>query len=291
MSVSTKTLSSVFPVTEVKAMPIVAVLFDCLLLSAGIFYFTGMHKHHVVVTSKPKPIVAAAKQAPRVHAGVLGAQTVAPQSVTATPKSAAKPSVVALLNQSADPTPFAAEPSVPTPTPSVEQVANDPAATSGGTTGQQTSTNPTTDPGATANNPAAQTDFTTTITQAGQVLPGTLIALNTTKGEKAYYGGDLVLSTSTVTVSKSHLLVDPVVTISTPDGTTVGMPSTVGTGPMPTLSMDAATAISAGTSFPMIISAGTAAAGTYTLHFNAFRTSQTAEAWQYDGFITVTIVD
>ncbi len=290
MTALSKTSLSVLPVTDIKAMPIVAALFDCLLVSAGIFYFTSVFRHHSVAAS-PKPITAVAEQLPS-DAGtapqVLGESTTTPK--VATPPIEPKSTATALLAQSADPTPFPSTPAVTAPTPS-PAVAVAPPTDSTPTPAAPTATDSTSTPITAPDPTPVQADFTTIITQAGQVAPGTLISLNNAKGEKAYYGGDLTLSANSVTISRSGLLPQALVTVSSPDAAIVNTPSSVDSGAVPGIGMDASLAITSGTSFTMLVGAGSAPNGTYILHISTFRTGQTADAWQYDGFITVSVVD
>jgi hypothetical protein len=136
--------------------------------------------------------------------------------------------------------------------------------------------------------PEPPVSFTTEITHAGQVTAGTQIGFNATKNEKTFYGGDLTLSASSVTVSRSGLLPRADVAVTTPDGAIVNMPSSGGT---PALVMDILTAISSGTTFPMFVDAGALVNGTYTVHITTVRTGVATDTWQYDGFLTVTVVD
>lgn len=141
-------------------------------------------------------------------------------------------------------------------------------------------------------NPAS---FDIAITRSNQVAPGTLISYNATKNEKTYYGGDLQLSRSNVTISKSNpaaSLKD--VTVSAPDGAVVGMPALPWNDRLSNfgIAMDSSQYKSSGTTFNMFVDMyGNAPVGTYRMHITTYRTAQTADGWQYDAFITITVVD
>lgn len=135
------------------------------------------------------------------------------------------------------------------------------------------------------------TSFETTITRNGQVAPGTMIYYSGAKGEKGYYGGDLLISRPSITISRS-VYSDPYFTVTVPDGQTSGAPTTPwndtnkSTYPV----FDASPSI--GTSWQMRIMLGYGAAnGTYTVHLTNSRAGQTADGWYYHGFMTVTVVD
>jgi hypothetical protein len=171
----------------------------------------------------------------------------------------------------------------------------EPATTASQPTKYSTSSDPrstaysTTPPAA---NPAS---FTTKITRNGQIAAGTLISYNATKGEKTYYGGDLALNTYTVIISKSNpALSSRGITITSPDGHTIGMPSMPwdDTSPYFWLATDASKAKHEGTSFEMFVDGGSNASnGTYQLHISSGRTQQTTDGWRYDAFITIKVVD
>lgn len=142
-----------------------------------------------------------------------------------------------------------------------------------------------------APNPAS---FTTNITHNGQVAPGTLVSYNATKGEKAYYGGDLLASPAAITLSRSTLH-RATITITVPDGAEVRMPSEPWDDQRPYfgIGMDISEYKPSGTSFNMVITPDGAlpANGTYTLHISTNRTGQAADAWYYHRFITITVTD
>lgn len=141
-----------------------------------------------------------------------------------------------------------------------------------------------------APNPAS---FETKITHNGQVAAGTLISYNATKNEKAYYGGDLILSAYSITLSKSNAAAYPnTVTVTVPDGAEVRMPSTPWDYRDPVgIAMEASQYKNTGTTFNMIVTTWGGATGTYQLHINTNRTGQGADAWYYHAFITVNIVN
>ena len=143
-----------------------------------------------------------------------------------------------------------------------------------------------------APNPAS---FEIIITKAGQVPAGTVISYNATKGEKAYYGGDLVLSQSTVTVSKSNIAsVLSNVTVSSPDGQTIGMPSKQWNDYSSNVNIGMSSSLykNSGNSFEMLVEpAANTPPGAYQLHIFASRLQQTADAWYYHGFMTVIVTE
>ncbi|MET0779245.1 MAG: hypothetical protein ABWY71_00265 [Candidatus Saccharimonadales bacterium] len=141
-----------------------------------------------------------------------------------------------------------------------------------------------------APNPAS---FEIAITHAGQVAAGTAISYNATKNEKTYYGGDLILSTSTVTISKSSAIHTAPMTITIPDGAQAGMPSSPWNdhSPYAWIAIDSTQVKPSGSVWTMFVDINTTApAGTYTLHIATGRVAQTTDGWEYDGFITVNIV-
>jgi hypothetical protein len=134
------------------------------------------------------------------------------------------------------------------------------------------------------------------ITGNNQVSPGTLISYNATKHERAYYGGDLILSPSTVTVSKSSGMRIPF-TVAIPDGATSNMPSMAWNDYSKFVSVSYDTANSPaqnGTSWMAQVEANSWVAispGAYVAHLSTHRSSSGADSWQYDGFLTVNIVE
>lgn len=142
---------------------------------------------------------------------------------------------------------------------------------------------------------ASQQSFNTSITHAGQVSAGTLIAYNATKNEKTFYGGDLSLSTTAITISKSNPAIDTrTVTISSPDGQTLGSPSSPWDDKSPYfwIAADSSNAKTSGTSFEMFVDfSSNVPNGTYQLHLTTGRAQQTTDAWRYDNFITITVTD
>ena len=137
-------------------------------------------------------------------------------------------------------------------------------------------------------------DVNIKITHAGQVAPGTLITYNSIKSARIYYGGDLGLSPSTVTFSKSSPQ-NQNITISSPDGHVMGMPSLPWDDSSHDffIAMDTSVAKSSGTSFDMFVSAINLSAlpvGTYQLHVRS-GWSQGDDGWQCDGFIPIKVVN
>lgn len=277
---------------HIKPVPVIAVVVDCLIVGAAIFYFTGPHGGQPLASKPEQPTTKVASTSDQVKPKVLGDATVVAAPVT---PPAAQPDVVAIITQQTSTTtplittPVTEQPSVSDP------IASAPVVTDPTTPTTPTDTTPPvgTTPPATPTDPVVP-DFTTVITAAGQITPGTLISLNNAKGEKAYYGGDLLLSTSSVTISRAtHTLATaPAVTISSPDAAIVNAPTSAASSTTPFIVMDAAAIVNTGTTFNMFVDIGTATPnGTYTLHLTTFRSGQTADAWQYDGFLTVVITD
>ncbi len=131
------------------------------------------------------------------------------------------------------------------------------------------------------------------VTHNGQVGPGTLISFNPTKHEKTYYGGDLVFDNPSITVSKSAGGF-AAFSVATPDGATANMPAMPWNDNSKIVYSSANVgAAGAGTSWPLhanLYSASTSN-GSYTLHLQTFRTAQTTDAWEYDGFLIVNVTD
>lgn len=144
-------------------------------------------------------------------------------------------------------------------------------------------------------NAQSQQSFSTAITRAGQVSVGTLVAYNANKNEKTYYGGDLGLSTTTITISKSNpTLTSRSVTILSPDGQTLSAPSSPWDDKSPYfwIAADSSNAKASGTSFDMFVDfSSNVPNGNYQLHLTAGRAQQSADSWRYDNFITITVTD
>ncbi len=142
---------------------------------------------------------------------------------------------------------------------------------------------------------ASQQSFSTVITHAGQVSAGTLIAYNANKNEKTYYGGDLALSATALTISKSNSTAESrIVTISSPDGQTLNTPTSPWDDKSPYfwITADSSNAKSSGTSFDMLVDfSSNVPTGTYQLHLTSGRAQQPADNWRYDNFITITVTD
>ncbi len=135
--------------------------------------------------------------------------------------------------------------------------------------------------------------FTTKITHNGQLSAGSAVYYNATKGEKGFYGGDLVLSTPSVTISKSNSASSAKnITVTVPDGETIGMPTSPWDDHSPYFFIAINNVKSSGTTFDMFVdSYGEPPLGSYQLHIGAGRTAQTTDGWQYDAFITVNVVE
>lgn len=141
----------------------------------------------------------------------------------------------------------------------------------------------------------SQQSFSTAITRAGQVSAGTLIAYNANKNEKTYYGGDLDLSTTAITISKSNpTLNSRTVAISSPDGQTLSTPSSPWDDKSPYfwIAADSSNTKASGTSFEMFVDfSSNVPNGSYQLHLTTGRAQQSADSWRYDNFITITVTD
>lgn len=163
------------------------------------------------------------------------------------------------------------------------------------TTNTQNSSGATSSGSSSTNATTGQQSFSTAITRPGQVSAGTLIAYNASKNEKTYYGGDLSLSTTAITISKNNSPTDArSVTITSPDEQVLGVPTSPWDDKSPYfwVATDSSNAKSSGTSFTMFVDfASNVPTGAYQLHLTTGRTQQTADGWRYDGFITITVVD
>ena len=141
-----------------------------------------------------------------------------------------------------------------------------------------------------AENPAS---FNYKVTHAGQFAAGTLISYNANKGDRLYYGGDLLINPSTVTVHRTAPYRGNV-TITSPDGKVMGMAAMPWDDQNPNMfiAYDSASPTS-GVSLPMFVQVySTTPNGTYTLHIGSSPSNQSgSDLWVYDGFITVNVVD
>jgi hypothetical protein len=138
--------------------------------------------------------------------------------------------------------------------------------------------------------------FEIKITRNGQVAPGTLISYNATKGEKAYYGGDLVVSQLSITLSKSGYNGPsrPPFVISSPDGAIITRPHTPWDDHSSIVfeAMDLSKVKGDSNTYEMFIDhSSDPPLGTYPLHLTVSRIGQAADAWYYDVFLTVQIVE
>ena len=138
-----------------------------------------------------------------------------------------------------------------------------------------------------APNPAS---FNIKITHAGQLAPGDLVYYNADKGDKLYYGGDLVLSPSTVTISKSSLKWAPI-TVSSPNGKIISMPVNPPDDKSPyfMIAFHGTTAPALSSTYNMVVDTFGAfpAVGVYELHI----ATGSGDGYGYYGFITVNLVE
>lgn len=235
------------------------ILFMALISVSGVTWISAQHAHDVRLANAMR------------QAGIAQAQKLKQeQTLSAKQQDALKQQTAPASQSTTQPTP--AVPAQPAPKYST---SSDPRSTA------HTTTPP-------VNHPAS---FDIPITHSGQVAAGTAISYNATKNEKTYYGGDLQLSPSIVNVYSDGQPNNLNVTVSTPDGATVNMPSVPWNSHTPGIgiSMDAATYKAIGSSFNMVVDPYAATPGTYTLHITTTRNAQTTDAWQYDGFITVIV--
>lgn len=147
-----------------------------------------------------------------------------------------------------------------------------------------------------APNPAS---FVIRVTHNGQLAAGQLLAYNATKGDKIYYGGDLVFSPSTIAI---HIIngnptqSDPF-TATAPDGASIAPPHSpwydIAPVAFPAYDSSSVSYISPpfATSWPMrlVLASSSLAPGTYQVHITSGKMTQTADAWEYDGFIILVV--
>ena len=138
-----------------------------------------------------------------------------------------------------------------------------------------------------------QADFITAITHNGQVAPGTLIGYNAEKyGMHSYYGGDLVFTVPSVSISKSSASTSAPFTVSIPGGAVSRAPSMPWNDQSSAVFPAYSTAPSDGTSWTMFIQlSGSPAPSTtpYTVHLQTFRSNTGNDEWEYDGFLQVYV--
>ncbi len=138
--------------------------------------------------------------------------------------------------------------------------------------------------------------FDNKITHSGQITSGTQIGYDAAKGTKTYYGGDLVFSSASIIYDKGRASesepTDHIFYVSTPDEQIVQEPHHPphDTSPYGFLSLAAGNTSS--TTFKMLVTMNDdTPTGTYTLHLTAVRQDQNSDVWQYDGFVTVEVID
>lgn len=136
------------------------------------------------------------------------------------------------------------------------------------------------------------TTFSTNITHNGQVAPGTLIGNNNTKHTQTYYGGDLILSPASVTISKSSGSLNAPFSVNIPDGAVSNLPTMPWNDQSSIGVIATQGSTSSSTNWTMIADLySSAGPGTYTMHLQTFRSSPGEPAWEYDGFLTVTVTN
>jgi hypothetical protein len=132
------------------------------------------------------------------------------------------------------------------------------------------------------------------IERNGQVAAGTLLSADSSKGEKIYYGGDLLFSVASLTVSKSDASAVARLTINAPGEAVVNIP-VVDKDDVPshfTVSADGSETAQSGQSFAMVIeTAVNTPVGTYQLHVSTSKAGQSIDSWVYHGFLTINVVE
>jgi hypothetical protein len=136
-------------------------------------------------------------------------------------------------------------------------------------------------------NPAS---FTTKITHAGQVAPGTLISYNASKNEKQYYGGDLLLYPTSITISKSFPQNIPI-RITSPDRAVMQFPASPWDEPAWYFAIAGESTADATSFYMHVDPLRPLPLGPHTLHITTTRPGQAADSWRYDAFIPITVVN
>lgn len=118
--------------------------------------------------------------------------------------------------------------------------------------------------------------------------PGDLIGNNTAKQAKTYYGGPLVFSPQTVTISLSQAF--PSVTISSSDGKPINVPSAYWDNPQNIrVGLMGGPAYGQQASWQMIVSGSSLTPGTYSVELMA-NTKNDIDTVEYSGRLTVVVV-
>jgi len=148
------------------------------------------------------------------------------------------------------------------------------------------------------NKPDAQQESTSnksfrlSVTKDSKFDVGTMVAYDASKNEKTYYAGDLKLSATAVTISKSAGG-SAALRISSPDANVISPPTEATDDNLTnvSVSIDASQSTDTDDGYHMIVDADNRlATGSYVLHISALR-SNTTDLWLYHGFITVNVVD
>jgi hypothetical protein len=141
----------------------------------------------------------------------------------------------------------------------------------------------TTDPAA-----AIIKDGKTSARPTASSKPGDLIGNNTTKQAKTYYGGPLVFSPQTVTISLSQAF--PSVAISSSDGKPINAPSAYWDNPQNIrVGLMGGPAYGQQASWQMIVSGSSLTPGTYSVELMA-NTKNDIDTVEYSGRLTVVVV-
>lgn len=144
-------------------------------------------------------------------------------------------------------------------------------------------------------NVARNSDFSTEITSNKQITAGVLIAYDSTTNTRTYYGGDVIFSATTVTISKSdNELESEAISVQIPDGKQSSYPVVVHTSDTEAkpfkLSAENESDHVAGKSFVIKVAADKdSKPGVYTLHLMSLRSGSDPTVYEYHGFLTVRI--
>lgn len=142
----------------------------------------------------------------------------------------------------------------------------------------------------------ASKSFYLPITKNDQYDVGTVISYDAIKDEKTYYGGDLIFSTTNLTISKSNAeTMANTFKVSPPDSANANLPAkpTEDNSPYFTVSLGASQPADTKNSYNMIVELldVQVPVGTYQLHIATKNTEPSAKTLWYHGFITVNVVE
>lgn len=142
----------------------------------------------------------------------------------------------------------------------------------------------------------ASKSFYLPITKNSQYEPGTVISYDAIKDEKTYYGGNLVFSVASITISKSSSEATAnTMKVSTPDSANANIPAKPADDNSPyfVVSLDASQSDDVKNSYNMIVEllGDQVPVGTYQLHIATKNTDPAAKTLWYHGFITVDVTE